>query len=294
LKETLEYFGVKSLIGLAKILPKSLIYKIAEIVVQKSYGKGSKRENRIKKHLSYAFEKEEKIEKIYQDYLWHKASLFGEIALMLAGRFEYEKVVVNLQEAKTKINDLKTTNQNGVIFLVSHYGNWEFLAQFFAINGFAGTLVAKEQKKNRLIDEKILQPYRRAFGHKVVKREGALRAITKILKNKEGVGMHIDQMIPPPNGVEIEFFKKRVYASKSMAQLKLKFNPLIIPIFAKRVGREKFEVMILDPVGYTASNIQNKDEKIQKMTQKYSKILEEQILKDPAQWAWEYKRWRKP
>ena len=290
----LEYIGAKILIYLVKVLPKSFIYKIAEIVVNRSYGRGSKREGRIKRHLNFAFDDKKRVEKIYKEYLLHKSSLFAEIVLMIAGRFDYEKAVVNLKEAKAKIEHLKSINQNGMVFLVSHYGNWEFLAQFFAINGLPGTLVAKEHRKNPLIDERIIQTYRSGFGHRVIKREGALRAIAKILKNKEGVGMHIDQMIPPPNGVEVEFFGQKVFASKSMAQLKLKFNPLMVPIFAKRVDKEKFEIIIKEPVEYQALEVKNLNEKIKKITQKYTNILEQEILSSPAQWAWEYKRWRKP
>ncbi len=132
------------------------------------------------------------------------------------------------------------------------------------------------------------------FGHKVIKREGAIREIVKILKNRGGIGIHIDQMIPPPNGVEIDFFGEKVYSSKSMAQLKLKLNPLVIPIFAKRVGFGKFEILIGEIQNYTAQEVDNRDEKIKKITQKYNDILAKQITSSPAQWAWEYKRWRKP
>lgn len=294
MREIVEYLGVKSLLLLLKVMPKSLIYKISQLVVNLSYGEKSKREARIKEHLSFAFDSSKTVDEIYHDYLWHKASFFGEIALMISGRFDYKNAVVNLNEAQKKIEHLKSINQNGMVFLVSHYGNWEFLAQFFAINGLSGTLVAKSHKKNRLIDEKIIQPYRRAFGHRVIKREGALRAIAKILRAKEGVGMHIDQMIPPPNGVEVEFFGKSVYASKSMAKLKLKFNPLVVPIFAKRVGRGEFEVIIKEPVEFIAEDIDKIEDKIAKITQKYTEILENQIISSPEQWAWEYKRWRRP
>ncbi len=294
MRKRLEYFGVRLLIWIAKKLPKDRVFDIAKFVVEKSYGVGSKREERIKNHISFAFEDKSRVDEVYQEYLYHKASFFAETALMVAQRVDYRDSVINLKEAEAKIHHLKTTNQNGVVFLVSHFGNWEFLAQFFAINGFAGTLVAKEHSKNIYIDQKIINPYRRMFGHRVIKREGALKKIAKILKNREGVGMHIDQMIPPPNGVEVEFFGRGVYASKSMAQLKLKFDPLVVPIFAKRVEFGKFEIVIKEPQEFVAENLKDKNERVKAITQYYSKILEDEILLSPAQWAWEYKRWREP
>jgi KDO2-lipid IV(A) lauroyltransferase len=294
--EEIRYLGVKGLIEVSKILPRNSIHKIAQIVVDMSYGKGSKREERIKRHLSFAFE-ESRVEAIYREYLWHKASLFAEIALMINGRFRYVDAVINLKEAKEKIEHLKSINRRGVVFLVSHYGNWEFLAQFFAINGFPGTLVAKEGRRDRLIYERIVQPYREAFGHRVIKREGAIRNIVKILHNREGVGIHIDQMIPPPNGVKVDFFDRKVFASKSMAELKLKFDPLMVPIFAKRVERERFQIVIEEPIEYVADEINRRDkagrgDRVVKITQRYTDCLKSHILSSPPQWAWEYKRWR--
>ena len=296
MKERLEYWGVRALLGASRLMPRVLLYALSGFVVERSFGPGTKRHRRTLEHLSIAFSdaQRERLEELAGEYRRHKAHFYAEMVLMVTGRFDYEEAVVNREEARAKIEALKERNRRGMVFLVSHYGNWEFLAQFFALNGLPGTLVAKEQRKNPLIDEGIIQPYRRGFGHRVVERKGALRAIARILREREGVGMHIDQMIPPPNGVLVEFFGRPAYASKSMAQLKLRFDPLMVPIFAVREGREKFRIVIHEPVEYRAEEIEDPEEKIRAITQRYTDILLEQIRKEPAQWEWSYKRWRKP
>ena len=296
MRERIVYWGARGLLGLSRIFPRPLLYLVAGLVVERGFGPGSRRHGRILEHLAIAFPEAplEEREAIAAKYRWHKARFFVETVLMLTGRFDYEKAVVNPEEAKKKIEALKARNGKGMIFLVSHYGNWEFLAQFFALNGLPGTLVAKEHGKNRLIDEKIIRPYRSGFGHRVIERKGALRSVAKILKKKEGVGIHIDQMIPPPNGVSVEFFGRPAYASKSMAGLKLGFDPLMVPIFAVREGREKFRVIIMDPVEYEAEEVEDAGEKIRRMTGFYTGILEKQIRRIPEQWEWNYKRWRMP
>jgi len=295
-KKRLEYWGVRGLLGMSRLMPRASLYALSGLIVEKSYGPGTRRHRRILEHLGTAFpdKSEAQRERIAAEYRRQRAAFFVETVLMLTGRFDYEGAVLNLEEARAKIEALKERNERGMVFLVSHYGNWEFLAQFFALNGLPGTLVAKEQRKSPLIDERIIQPYRRSFGHRVIERKGALRAIAKILKKREGVGMHIDQMIPPPNGVLIDFFGKKAYASKSMAQLKFRFDPLMVPIFAVREGREKFRIVIREPVEYRAEEIEDPEEKIRALTQRYTDILLEQIRKEPAQWEWSYKRWRKP
>jgi len=295
-KKRLEYWGVASALTLSRLLPEGALYALAEWVAGKIYAPGEKRHRRILEHLEIAFPEKNPRERedIAAEYRRQRAEFFAEMLLMVTGRFDYERAVVNLEEAREKIELLKERNERGMVFLVSHYGNWEFLAQFFALNGLPGTLVAKEQHKSPLIDQRIIQPYRRSFGHRVVERKGALRAIAKILKDREGVGMHIDQMIPPPNGVLVDFFGREAYASKSMAQLKLRFNPLMVPIFAIREGKGKFRIRIEEPVEYRAEEIEEAEEKIRAITQRYTNILIEQIREEPAQWEWSYKRWRKP
>ena len=294
MRRKIEYIGIQALLSASRLMPKSLLYALSTQVVRRSYAPESRRRRRVLKHLQSAFPDRsgKELEAIAEEFMRQKAQFYVEILLMLTDRFDYEGAVENLAEARERIEALKARNERGMVFLVSHYGNWEFLAQFFALGGLPGTLVAKEQRRNPLIDEKIIQPYRRRFGHRVIERKGALRSIARILKNKEGVGMHIDQMIPPPNGVAIDFFGRPAYASKSMAQLKLRFDPLIVPIFAVRRGRERFRIEILDPVEYTAPEAKEPEEKIRRMTRRYSEILEEQIRKEPAQWEWNYQRWR--
>ncbi|WP_457607682.1 lysophospholipid acyltransferase family protein [Nitratifractor sp.] len=297
MRERLEYWGVRGALGLSRLLPRGLLYPLAEGVVERSYGPASpRRYERVLEHLAIAFpdRPREDLESIAAEYRRQKAAFYAEMVLMGTGRFDYEGAVVNLEEAREKIEALKARNERGMVFLVSHYGNWEFLAQFFALSGLPGTLVAKEQRKNRLIDERIIQPYRRSFGHRVIERKGALRSIARILKNREGVGMHIDQMIPPPNGVLVDFFSHLAYASKSMARLKLRFDPLMVPIFAVREGRERFRILIEEPVEYRAEEVEETEEKIRRMTQRYTDILLERIRREPAQWEWSYKRWRRP
>ncbi|ADV46929.1 lysophospholipid acyltransferase family protein [Nitratifractor salsuginis] len=296
MRKHLEYYAVRTLLGASRFMPRPVLYGLARLIVERSYAPGGRRERRILEHLALAFpDKSAKdLDRLVEEYRWHKAHFYTEMVLMLTNRMDYRGSIVNLKEAQEKIEALRKQNERGIVFLVSHYGNWEFLAQFFAINGFPGTLVAKAQSKNPLIDERIIQPYRQRFGHRVVERKGALRSIARILKKREGVGMHIDQMIPPPNGIEVQFFGHRAYASKSMAQMKLKFDPLMVPIFAVRKGREQFRILIDEPIEYVADEIDASDEKLRAITQCYTNVLEKQIRREASQWEWAYQRWRKP
>ena len=294
LKHKIEYFYITSFLSISKLLPKSLLYGISKAIVSFSYSlNGAKRKKRVLEHLKIAFNTSKDLDRLYRGYIEHISSFYVEMLLMLTDRLDFNKAVVNKDEAISKLKPLIDRGDRGIILLVSHYGNWEFLGHWLALNGLNGAVVAK-QMKNPLIDKNIIIPFRTKFGNISIKRERALISISKLLKSGGGVALLIDQMIPPPNGIEIEFFGKRAYTTKSVASLKLKYDPLVVPVFAKRVGREKFKIIIDEPIEYKGENLANIDDKIYAMTQRYTDTLQSQIKKSPSQWQWAYKRWRLP
>ncbi|WP_456432110.1 lysophospholipid acyltransferase family protein [Nitratifractor sp.] len=296
IRHTAEYWGARSLLAATRLLPRRATLALSRGYVRSAFSPDSSRFARVLEHLAIAFPEMEEAQRlaVAREYLEHKAAFYAEVVWMLTDRIDYDASVVNRDEAVARIEALKRRNERGMVFLVSHFGNWEFLAQFFAVHGLPGTLVAKAQHKSPLIDERIITPYRRRFGHRVIPREGALRQIARILRAREGVGMHIDQMIPPPNGVKIEFFSREAYASAAMARLKLRFDPLMVPIFAVREAPGRFRIEIGEPVEYTAEEIEDENARIVAITQRYTDILEAMIRRHPAQWEWSYKRWRMP
>ena len=74
------------------------------------------------------------------------------------------------------------------------------------------------------------------------------------------------------------------------AQLAIKFNLEIVPIYIKRNLDDSFEMEILKPI----TSDRNEDLITQKIntTIKLNKILEEMISRDPGQWIWTHNRWK--
>jgi len=271
------------------------LYALSEKMVRRSFASKASRIERVKENLLIAFPEvdERELEKLVEGFFVHQASFITELILIKTGRFDFTNSVVNEKEFLARLDRLKRANEKGIVFLVAHFGNWEYMGHLFALNGIVTHVVAKEMK-NSLIDEKIIVPFRTMHGNVSIERNGAVLAMSRVLRRKGAIGFLIDQMIPPPNGTLIEFFGKKAYASRSLAQLKLKFDPLVVPIFAVREGRGKFRVIIDDPIEYIASESDDKEERIRLMTQRYTDAVEKRIKEYPSQWQWSYRRWRIP
>ena len=94
----------------------------------------------------------------------------------------------------------------------------------------------------------------------------------------------IDQRVS--EGEKINFFGREAFTSTLPAQLALKFNLSIIPVFIERVEDNKFKIEFYEEI--STSKFRNKI----KLTQELNNILEKMIERNPNQWIWTHNRWK--
>jgi len=111
----------------------------------------------------------------------------------------------------------------------------------------------------------------------------------KAFKNNQNIAVAIDQDIN--SGVEIDFFNTKVLATDSTARLALKFNAVIIPVFAITQDFRKYEMRVFKELDVNSIEFKT-DNKIQELTQLQNNIIEEQIKEKPELWFWQHKRWK--
>ncbi len=66
----------------------------------------------------------------------------------------------------------------------------------------------------------------------------------------------------------------------------------MIPIFIARDSDGLYEMIINDPIEYTADEIEDKEKKLASMTSRYNQAIENVIRQYPSQWFWMHNRWR--
>ena len=80
------------------------------------------------------------------------------------------------------------------------------------------------------------------------------------------------------------FFSKSAHTTTLPAQLALKYNCKIIPIYLERNQDNFFKMEILNPIDIEKTNDAEKD-KIN-ITIKINQIIESMIKRNPGQWIW--------
>jgi len=291
MREKIEYILVKLLLGIAKIAPKWFIYRFFKILAILIYRIDRKRRLLTIENLSLAYpqKSEEEIEALAKKVYTELSQTVAEILLMFVDRFDIDDAIINKEEVLDYLARIKSSSKNGIIAMTAHFSNWELLAHFLAKHGLPMLAVGREGN-NRLIETHITTPFRQKYGNDTVFKKNAMIPMVKRLKQGGNVGILIDQKAGKNSSVITDFFGRPARTTLSIAVLKEKLDPLVMPLFIARVGEGKYKIVLNEPIEYNGDK--TGDEKLKEMTSQYNAVMESVIRQYPEQWFWMHNRWR--
>ena len=294
MKEKIEYAFVKMLLWVAKVAPRTFLYGFFRMAALLFYRFDAKRRALTITNLTYAFpeKSKEEIARLAKDVYIELSKTITEILLLFTDRFDIDSAIINREEAIEKLHDLTSDAPNGIIVVTAHFSNWELAAHFLAKHGLPMLAVGREGN-NKQIDRNFTIPFREKYGNQATTKKKAMLAMAKALKNAEAVGLLIDQKSGEVNSAKIDFFGYPAETTLSVAMLKQKFDPLVVPIFIAREEDGRYRMIIEEPIDYTAEEIEDPQMRLTAMTRKYSDAIEKVIRQYPAQWFWMHNRWRR-
>jgi len=293
MRERVEYAAVKVLLGMAKIMPVPMVYGLFDILAKVLYRVDKKRRELTLLNLAHAFPRsdETKREALAKETYRQLGQTVAEIVLMFVDRFDIDEAIMNKADAVKRLEWITIRAKNrGVIALTAHFGNWELLAHFLAMQGFE-MLVIGRKGNNRLIEERITTPFRRKYGNDSAYKGNAMLAMVKRLKKGGNVGILIDQKSGHLASAKVPFFGEDAETTLSVATLKEKLNPLVVPFFAIRTGKGQYVIEVGDPIEYEGE--EEGEAKLAAMTAQYNREMEKVIKRHPEQWFWMHNRWRR-
>jgi KDO2-lipid IV(A) lauroyltransferase len=289
----IEYSIVKTFLFLTKLLPNSAVYSLCKSLARALFSLDKRRRTLTLKNLRYAYptKPDDEIFTIAQKAYESVAITLAETLLMYNDRFDIDEMIVNKEEIEAKFHHYFSDESRGKLLITGHFCNWELLAQFLGKSGYPIKNIARAGN-NHFIDERIIQPFRAKYGNINIPKKNAAISLVKTLKQGLRVSILFDQKAGSTNSVETLFFGKPVSTVDSIAGLKLKYNPLILPTFIVRLSDGKYSVIMQEPLEYRAEEESDVATKICKMTQHYNDTIEAMIRTHPEQWFWMHDRWR--
>ncbi len=188
------------------------------------------------------------------------------------------------------LENLKTAHQKrkGVLIILCHIGNWEFLVSSIALTGYKSS--ALYRKLDFLPLERLISEMRQRYGTVMIPLRGASKKIDKLLADGELVGTLMDQNVDWYKGAFVEFFGRAACTNSGVASLVLRTETAVVPAYIVRDGYIN-HVMYFEPeIPLVRTGDKIKDIEIN--TQNYTSAIESIIRRYPDQWFWVHNRWK--
>lgn len=181
--------------------------------------------------------------------------------------------------------DNARTDGRGVIVLAPHFGNWEVL-NFWLSSHFPFTAMYEPPKISAL--DPVIRHGRERMGASLVPTNPrGVAALLKALKRSEAIGILPDQEPDWGSGVFAPFFGRDAYTATLLPKLVARTQARVVTGVALRIPGKGFEIHFLD-----ADERVYSDDDVQSATGVNASV-EAAIGLAPAQYQWEYKRYRK-
>jgi len=175
----------------------------------------------------------------------------------------------------------------GVLFITGHFGFWELHAiahplQFEPIGVLARTL--DNARLNTLLEQ-----IRQRTGNTVIYRQGSIRRVMRLLSERHGVAVLIDQHIQGPDAVYVEFFERPAATTSAVAALALRTGAPVVPVFALPLPDGRYRLIYEHPVEPPSAD---SEDAIREFTQRCTDVLEMYVRRHPDLWLWMHRRCR--
>jgi len=187
----------------------------------------------------------------------------------------------------TELIDEALKEGKGIIYMSGHYGNFEWMGQFYAMNGYPVNGIAKRQSNPYV--NKFIEDIRRTNGANVVYIKNAMQEGPVLLAKNELFAIVADQDARH-RGVFVDFLGQPSSTPVGPAVFQMRSGAPIFMIISVRKDYSKFEAFIEHV--YSAEAREVTDEGILEITQLHTSVLEKWIRKYPDQWFWMHKRWK--
>ena len=178
---------------------------------------------------------------------------------------------------------LRERSPRGLLVLAPHFGNWEFLGYY--LNTVVPLTPLYERPASAVLDAALLAARARLGSRPAPDTVPGLRRVLTVLRGGGAVAVLPDQV--PRSGVRAPFFGQPAATVLLVHKLLQHANPNVVVATARRteggfvIDIETVDEAIRDPDPAKSATAMNA-------------AVEAVVRRDPAQYQWEYKRFRFP
>ena len=284
----LEFILVIFFFLVFKIIGLKLSSDLGEII-GKYFGPLFRKKTIAKKNILIAFPNfnEKSINEMI-DRMWKNIGrIFGEYIHInkfnIIDNSKKKIVFTNRDDA-----EILKKNNKPIVFFSGHFANFELMAKCLQELGF--DIGAIYRPLNNIFLNPIMEFIRKKYicPIQIEKGSNGTKKLIKHISNNNPLALMVDQRLS--SSIRVPFFDQPATTTITPAQLAIKYDALLVPVFLKRLEKTNFEFFIEEPLITNRTNDYDKD--IFNITQIMNIKIEEFIKRDPAHWLWSHDRWK--
>ena len=190
-------------------------------------------------------------------------------------------------KGEENLKDIINANKQ-VIFISGHFANFELMSM--ELTKRKVKLATIYRPLNNFFLNPFMEYVRETYvcKNQIKKGISGVKEAIDYIKKNYNIALMVDQRVS--EGKKLPFFEEPALTTTLPAQLALKFNLEIIPIYIRRMEGDNFEMEIYKPVDFIKTD--NVDSDKINLSIKINKIIEEMVSRDPGQWIWTHNRWK--
>lgn len=239
-------------------------------------------------HASFPHASSDVIEQYIRQFYHHFADTIVRIIFGYTASDEIMRE--HMRFTNVELIDNALLQYGGVIVMMGHMGTWEWLLDIAKWTNVKDARIVGvyRQLKNRQMDE-LMQDIRAQRSPDLVEKRQLLRYMVKnrAEHHPQAIGMLADQK-PSPNNAHYwtTFLNQETSFLDGSEVLARKFNYPVVYFYIRSPHRGYYEVDI------QMISEHPQDERPFAITEKYARILEQNILQQPQLWLWTHNRWK--
>lgn len=282
------YLLIRLVIKLLSFFPKSLLMFFSDALALIWYHLDKRHRNVVLENVRVAYPgkySQHQLEQFAKTNFKHTIGIFFEVIWSCSwkpadrDRYFAVKGVDHLKKAMAK--------GEGVVGLLGHTGNFEFMAAAIGLSGMNGHALYRKLDFRPL--DRLLKELRERFGTKMIPLRKASNKVETLLKNGELVGTLLDQNVDWYKGVFVNYFGRPACTNNGLAKLVLRTGATVVPIFLRR-EKGKYILECLPELKLKETGDPIKD--IENYTQTFVSAIETMVRQCPEQYFWVHNRWK--
>ena len=197
---------------------------------------------------------------------------------------QFKKNIINIEiEGKENLKKI-LENKKPVIFISGHFANYELMSMEIVKSNVK--LATIYRPLNNYFLNPMMEFLRRKYvcKNQIKKGVSGVREAIEYIKKNYSIALMIDQRVS--EGERVNFFGKPALTTTLPAQLAIKFDLSIVPVFIERNENDQFKIKFYSEI--RGRKFENKFQ----LTEKLNNLLEDMILYKPDQWIWSHNRWK--